>query len=319
MQFNFDKKKRGVISSSARYCSISVHRNKLTHSRLAKNRFLFFKHFLSKILFFVILASFGYILFFSSFFKTTKIIISGNTIINTDEVRLIVENIAQKKVFNFFNNTLILMENEEIKKKIREKFNNIENINIVKSFPKTIIISISEKPSDLLWCTKIKVEKMPLPTQFIGNNSQLITKENSIQETSQCYFSDESNILYNKIQSDEVPGSIKIFQDDSLFIGKTVSDNAVKKFIRELSKNFYYKTGLQFSYLYLPAISLRELHLFTKNGWKIIFDLNSSINDQLDILNNVWKDIIPEENKNNNNIEYIDLRLPGRVIWKPKQ
>lgn len=316
MAFIFNKKRKNFNSALARHSSIPVRRSELAYSRLAKNRSVFFQSLLFKILILLICAGVVYLLFFSSVFKVAKIIIVGNTTVNADEIRQTVDNIANKKVFKFFNNSLILIKTDEVEKAIREKFNSVNSASAVKKFPETLAISITEKPADILWCNKIKVEKASAVSRALDNNPAPVFQENLPQEALQCYFSDEANIIYRKAESGAPVNSVRVFRDDSINIGDKIADDAVKNFIRGLVKNFNYKTGLEFSYLYLPSISSRELHLFAKGGWKIYFDLNRPADDQLDDLNSVWREAIPESYKNN--MEYIDLRVPGRVPWKPK-
>ncbi len=314
--FNFGKKKKSFSSQSGRYCSIPARRGDFAYSRLAKNRSVSFKFFLVKILFISIFFGLGYLVFFSSFFAVEKIVVTGNEISKADEIQQIARDIAGKKVFKFFNNSLILIRTGDIEKAILEKFNNINSVSVAKKFPKTIAVSVKEKPADILWCNSIKVEKVSSLPKSADKELVAAAGENLSQEASQCYFSDEGNVIYSKVQSDEPAGGVKVFKDDLINIGDKISDDTVKNFIRSLAKNFNFKTGLEFSYLYLPPISSRELHLVTKGGWKIFFDLNRPVDDQLDVLVEVWREMIPENYKNN--MEYIDLRVQERVPWKPK-
>lgn len=313
--FNFGKKRKHFNSMSARYGSVPVRRSDLAYSRLEKNRSVSIKSILIKFLIILILTGFGYALFFSSIFKVVKITVSGNISISADDIRQIAENIASEKVLKIFDNNLILIKTDTIEKAVLEKFNSVDSISISKKFPKTLEISIKEKPADILWCNRIKVEKVASLEKTLESNSEKAAGEDLSQDASQCYFSDEANIIYKKAQGDTA-GGVKIFKDDPINIGDKITDEGVKNFIRSLANNFNSKTGLEFSYLYMPPISSRELHLVTKGGWKIFFDLNRPAGDQLDVLNSVWREAIPESYKNN--MEYIDLRVQDRVPWKPK-
>lgn len=318
MPFNFSKKRKKFNSHIGRYCSVPVRRSELAYSRLAKNKIAIFKSLLAKISIMAIFGGFIYLLFFSSVFKVAKIEVSGNETVGADEVRRIAENIADKKVFRFFNNNLLLIKTGEIEKAIREKFNSVDTVAAVKRFPRTLAIAIKEKPADILWCNRIKVEKISFSAKTAESALAPAVAENLPQEVSQCYFSDESNIIYRKAPNEAPDSGVKIFKDDQINIGDKISDGIIRNFVRELAKNFNSKTGLELAYLYLPPVSSRELHLITKGGWKIFFDLNRPANDQLDVLNSVWREAIPETNKKDNNIEYIDLRVAGRVPWIPK-
>lgn len=318
MQFNFSKKKKNFISSSGRYGLVPAYRSQAVSSRLAKNRAVSAKSILIKIFIALVFAGFGYLLFFSSIFKVREFIVSGNTTISADEVRQAAQDIAARKIYKLIDNNLILIKTEEIEKAIQEKFNSVESVSAVKKFPKKLVISIVEKPMDILWCNKISVEKVALSPKDADNNLAPAVSENISQDTSQCYFSDGANIVYRKATGKESESGVKVFKDDMIKIGDKISDDTVRSFVRSLAKTFNFKTGLEFSYLYLPPISSRELHLAAKDGWKIFFDLNRPAEDQLDVFNSVWRESIPESYKNSNNIEYIDLRVISRVSWKPK-
>lgn len=316
MAFIFNKKRKNFNSVSARYCSVPVRRSEAAYSRLAKNRSASLRSLSVKILILLICAGIIYLTFFSSVFKVAKFDVTGNETVNADEIRQIAENIAGKKVLKIFNNNLILIKTEDVEKAIREKFNSINTVSVTKKIPKTLKISIMEKSADILWCNKIKVEKVSSLAKIADNNSEAAGVENLASDAFQCYFSDEANIIYAKVRGGAPANGVKIFKDDLINIGDKIADDAVKNFIRGLAKNFNFKTGLEFSYLYLPPAASRELHLIVKDGWKIYFDLNRDAVSQLDVLSSVWREAIPENYKNN--MEYIDLRVPGRVPWKPK-
>lgn len=314
--FNFGKKRKNYGSSSGRYFSSSIRRSGLAYSRVAKNRSMSIKSLLSKILLILVFAGVGYALFFSPVFKASKINVSGNNTVSADEIRSVAENISNRKVYRFFNNNLILIKSEEIEKAIREKFNNVSSASAVKKFPQTLDIVIVEKPADILWCNRIKVEKISSAAKIAESGQPPTAEEASHQEASQCFFGDELNMIYAKSQDGAASPGIRIFRDDPIAIGDRIADESLKNFIRTLARDFNFKTGLEYSYLYLPAISSRELHLVTKGGWKIFFDLNRPAEDQLDVLNSVWREAIPEKYKND--MEYIDLRVQDRVPWKPR-
>lgn len=315
---NIFGKKRRNFSSSSRYSSVSMRRNDLIYSRASKNRLISYKSLLLKIIIVLVLIGLSYTIFVSTVFKVARIDVTGNTQVNADEVRAIAEEISNRRVLKYFNNNLVLINTEEIGNSIREKFSSIKQIKVIKKFPKTISISIMEKPVDIQWCNKIKVEKISSLEKSEVISTDQTVGENLSQDASQCYFSDDENIIYTKSQNASERGGIRIFRDETINIGDKIADDNVKNFIRDIAKNFNAKTGLEYSYLYLPPVSSKELHLITKDGWKIYFDLNRPADGQLDILNNVWRDSIPENYKKDNNVEYIDLRVQERVSWMPK-
>ena len=69
--------------------------------------------------------------------------------------------------------------------------------------------------------------------------------------------------------------------------------------------------GISVSNVHIPADTFHEFWVFTGQGYRILFDLDTNILNQLEVLN-----IFLDENGITLATEYIDLRIDGRVYHK---
>ena len=94
-----------------------------------------------------------YFLFCSGFFLMEEIKINGNRSINSENI----ENIALAEMsgmrFGFLpENNFIFDQNEEIKTILLNKFSEIKEVEIKKSFPNIMEVKIIEKDPTIIWC-----------------------------------------------------------------------------------------------------------------------------------------------------------------------
>lgn len=252
-----------------------------------------------------------YAILFSPVLAVKNIIVEGNKAINGDEIKKIIISIGSQKKWKIFNNNILLIDPAGVESAVRSRFVNIDTIKIEKKFPQTIKIVIKEKSADIAWCNKIKAGK-------IANEKKISGGEVLASEIPQCYLSDESGIIYEKV-GDAVPiDSVKVFRDEPIAIGLKISDENLKNFIRSIFYNFNNKTGLNLAYLYMFPVSERELRLITKENLKIYFDLNRGADGQLAVLNAFIKNELKNNDNKAANYDYIDLRVVDRVYYKVK-
>lgn len=304
MSFIFSKRKtRWGSQSSGNYDGPK------RRERARRNIFLALRSIIFKIMILAVLGGAFYFLFFSSLFSVKNIEISGNNLIAGEEIKKAVMEVADRKIFKIFSNSLLLIRKTDIESAIKNKFSNITTVEVDQKFPNSLKIAIKEKPIDILWCNAIKVEKISVK-KSPGEKEPVLT------EAYQCYFSDEENNVYRKAESEMGKNSIKVFRDEGINLGVKIGDDELKKFIREINANFASKIGLAVSHLYLPAVSLREMRIFTAKGWKAYFDTTRSASEQIDVLNNVLKTAMTDKEKEE--LDYVDLRVVDRVYFKVK-
>jgi len=307
MLFNFGKKRKNVNTGTGNYSRVAYGRS-LGKERLSKHRFSAPKAYFIKFLLFAAVFALVYLFFFTSALNVKNIAVIGNKAIDVSAIRETASVITGKKIMGIFNNNILLVKTSEVEMAVKNKFAGISGVSVAKKFPRTLEIIITEKPIDISWCNRIKIDRVSGSGKKSENNAPL--------ETAQCYFSDENNIIYEKTPDGLSADSVKVFRDDPVSINAKMGDKALTDFIRDLAANFNRKTGLDLDYFYLPPLDSRELRLATGEGWQIYFDLNRNADDQLWVLNNVLKNTISDSDKKS--LDYIDLRVIDQVIYKMK-
>lgn len=243
-----------------------------------KNRFFWLS------LFILILAGlFFYFLFFSSIFQVNKIIITGEKKISEENLKLLVKSKLENKICFFPGKNIFLINLEEIKKEILNKFPPIGEVEIGRKFPQTINILIKERKEIGIWCQE----------------------EN-------CFLIDNQGIIFE--QSAKEGGLIKIRKkekNEPLILGRKVVEK------ERLSKILKIKTqleeNLKISSLEALIVSEERLNIKTSEGWEAYFSLTGDLDWQIKALGLILTKQIPPEKRKK--LEYIDLRF-SRVYYK---
>lgn len=285
--------------------------NELRAKRSLSNKLTVVKNIVIKLSIVFLLFGIFYVVFFTPVLNIKNVVVEGNKAINGSDVEKIVLSLAGQKKWKMFNNNFLLFDPAEAENAILNNFKNIDVVKIEKKFPETLRVSIKEKPADIAWCNKIRVEK-------VKNEKNNSGDEISASEIPQCYLSDEQGIIYEKIGDSIADGSIKVFRDEPIEMGVKISDENLKNFIRNIFYNFNNKTGLSLAYLYILPSASRELHLVTNEGWKIYFDLNRGADEQVSDLSAFIKNELKISGSKSIDYDYIDLRVVDRIIVKPK-
>lgn len=116
------------------------------------------KHILfNKFTFFIVflIGLFGYLfyfVFFGQYFSLTRVEVTGNSKINSDEIKdLIYKNIPQK-ILSFDSRSYFATDLKKIESKAREDFLLISSIKISKKLPDKIFVVIEERKPDITIC-----------------------------------------------------------------------------------------------------------------------------------------------------------------------
>jgi hypothetical protein len=285
--------------------------NELRNRRALSNKLHIVKNIFFKLCVILLFGGIFYVIFFTPILSVKNITIDGNKAINTGDIEGVVAPLINRKILSVLNSNLLLIDTSEIENAVKNRFINIETVRVEKKYPLTIKVTITEKPADIAWCNKIRVEK-------VSDGKKVSGDEFLASEIPQCYLSDENGIAYEKIGDNVPSNAVKVFQDQSIEIGSKVSDENLKNFIRNIFYNFNNKTGLNLSYLYILPLASRELHLVTDENLKIYFDLNRTADGQISDLTAFIKNE-PKTNGNlSKNYDYIDLRIVDRIFVQPK-
>lgn len=318
MRLNFSKKKKNLISNPV------VVGRPPSYGRGARGNYFSRQHFLiAKGLFLKLFVTTAVILaiylpIFSDFFGIKNVIVSGNRAISEEEIKKEILDFSRQKFLKVFPHNLIFAKTADLEGVIKNRFNNtISGVAVKKVFPSTVKVDIKEKPRDISWCNKIKVERVGQAAKKAAQNETAPAAQNAppVLESAKCFFGDENNVIYEKSGA-EPSGSVTVFIDAPIVIGSKVADDRLKNFIRQITEGFSPKTGLPIVSLYVPSVASKEVHLLTGEGWKIYLDVNRDLDGQIMVLNNVLKNGIPQQDRQN--LDYIDLRVENRVYYKTK-
>jgi cell division septal protein FtsQ len=240
---------------------------------------------LSVALFVLIATLYG--LFFSSYFTITTIEIQEQDVENEgfkEEVKTSIENAIGKN--------LVFIDTEELKLKILETFPEIEQVEIKKDYPRTLVINFSEY--ELV--ANVINESSTVKKSYIINSIGYAIKENF----------ENPNLPYIKIKTDE-PANPE---------NPIIEANKLR-YILEAIIYFEDKFGMRVIEVEYKKIP-REIHILTEKNFYIWLDIQKTIDEQFKKL----KKALTKLDIYNENLEYIDLRIAGsngdKIIYKRK-
>lgn len=253
-------------------------------------------NFIKKILWFILLVSFlgtsFWVLFFSNYTEIKEVQVKSNKI----DGKLVEEtfnNFKEEKYFNFISkNNFFLFPRENFKNQIKNQFELAREVNFANSFPGIFRIEIIEREAIIIWCGQEK-----------------------------CFLMDEQGVIFKEISEEEKKESFKdysIIRDDSMrkgALGGKIEDDQLAVFINNVEDNLNKELNLKIKReIVLPSLLSQEIRITTEDGWQLYLDTKQKIEEQIFLL----KEVLSNDLENKENLEYIDLRVEGKVIYKTK-
>ncbi|MFC1700545.1 cell division protein FtsQ/DivIB [Patescibacteria group bacterium] len=252
------------------------------------------------ILFLFLIAGLAYFLFFSSFLMIKEINISvDKSVIESKALEIIHRNLDGKKIGLISQKNIILAPIEKIKANILEISPEIESVFINKKMPSLLEVNILEHQNVGVWCEAKKDTATSTP------------------KISQCFNIDKNGVIFK--ESPLISGSLILTiydlrnKSDSLHtkIKNIVASTEMINFIIEVKKTLASDSNIKIDNF--EIISENDLIVKTNEGWLIYFDSHSSIKEQTESLEAVLSELVKESRKS---LEYVDLRINGRVYYK---
>ncbi len=200
---------------------------------------------------------------------------------------LIDDSIYKKELLEIINSNiqdntnLFAYPSSEIEKQIKEKIRNIAEVKIYKSPPNALkVVIIQRKPMSVL----IRGEK-----KYIVDNYGVTFRE------------------YNKKDS-SLPQIIDD-RSETISIGDKVLTTSFLTFIVDLSKNVTSALSTKITKIEIKE-NIFEVRVYVEKGFNMIFDTSYSSTEQIADAKKALEII------GNKPIEYLDLRIPGKVYYK---
>ncbi len=214
-------------------------------------------------------------------------------------IKEIVQNNLEKKIWRFIpQKSIILAPIDKIKEDILDNFPEIKEVIINKKATNLLIIEIIERQSIGIWCQteRLKIE---------ATSTEPIINEPVVK---QCFCLDKEGIIFR--ESPLISGSLilNIYSQPDRAVGLASQVTSPEMI------NFILKTaqGLSLRIDNFEIVSPEDLRARTSFGWQIYFNPTHSVDSQLKAL----EIILEEEIKETTSLEYIDLRIDGRVYYK---
>jgi len=271
---------------------------------LFKNRF-----FWIAILVLIIFGGIFYLVCFSSIFQIKDIKISGNSAfaeasvdkqkILFDEIQKIIEERISQKILFLPSKSIFLANLNQINEPLLERFPQIDEVNLKRRLPSTLIVEIQERLPLGVWC-----EDLPSsPSENLGGQGE------------NCFYIDREGIIFEE----NPPKEEFIIKSEELisqgFLGEKVIEKTLLESIFEIQRKL--KESLKINIEEIIILEKEKINAKTSEGWEIYFDPTGNIDWQLTKLSLVLEKEIPPERRKD--LEYIDLRFGNFAPYKYRE
>ena len=253
----------------------------------------------------------------------------------SEGLSLIVQKNLAEKLWQFLpQKSIILVPNNKIKEDILDSFPEIKAVVVNKKLPQlralasltkmagaTIEIIIEERKSIGIWCqieeaqAEFDLSNTTTSDEVVESQDQALSEEPKIKR---CFYIDKEGIVFK--ESPLISGSmvLNIFSSkkQSVDLRSEVVSPETIDFILTIDKKLpEIKTvaGPSWQILDFEIISPEDLRVRTTQGCQIYFNPTYSVDSQIKALEMALEKDIKE---NWPSLEYIDLRIEGRVYYR---
>lgn len=236
--------------------------------------------------------------------------VSGWTFIFSDytkikSVEIITDQLSKEPIENIFDelkwevwlnyvpqDNFFTFPRNKFTRTVKDQFKIVRGVRFENYFPDEIKIIIEERQGLIIWCNEGKCFLMDEAGEIFY---ELQEKEKDDRFKDLSFIIDQSN--------QEVEMDKKIDQ-----AGLVETVELIKKRLEEdLELGIYRK-------IKTPSVISDEIRIKTKDDWEIYFNLSDSIENQINLLEEILKSSISSEEKKK--LNYIDLRVSGKAIYK---
>lgn len=260
-----------------------------------------FKKFVFLGLFFCLAGAVVYFLIWSPFFWVEEIKISAEKEpmhYSFAEIEEIAKRGLENNFFYFIpRKSIVFVSAEEIEKNILERFPEIRLVDVSKKAPSVLEIKIEEREGAGIWCRVKDDEDASIEDCFKIDRDGVIFRESPLISGNLVLNIYSAKNSSAKIKDEVVPSKVMNF----ILIAKEELSK-----IKTAERNFPAVVNFEF-------VSVEELKAKTVQGWWIYFNPAVPANLQIDTLVTTIDNEIKE---NLSSLEYIDLRIEGRVYYK---
>ena len=184
-------------------------------------------------------------------------------------------------------NALLAAPTSQIEQTITETFSAVASVVVTKELPNVLNISVNERQPLAIWSA-----------------------------AGQFFFVDESGVAYDEIvRSESRDVSLPVVVDErnrTTIENDRVMTEATLVFVRDAFEGITRETGVGINFFVAPSRLAPDLTLVTSDGWRVLFDTEQEAAIQIASLDEILQSQVTDRGS----LEYIDLRIPGRVFLK---
>lgn len=223
-----------------------------------------------------------------------------------------VKEIAWQEI-EFPYKNIFLVKIDQIKQKILDRYPEIKEVSITRQLPNILKIEIEERKNIGVWC---QVKENPEDIEVQATSTEEIVKVKREREVDKCFYFDSEGVVFRDAPSIKGSLILNVYgTEESIKIRDKVISPEVIKFILTVKEDL---PKIKTASSWLPEavdfeiFSFEDLRVMTNQDWQIYFNQTYSVETQLDALRVIFN----KEVELSNIIEYIDLRIEGRVYYR---
>ncbi len=203
-----------------------MSRYRRPHKIRRKTLFLKKRFFWIFILVLIFFFGSAYLVSFSSFFSIKEIQISGNHKVSTDDIKQLVNKKIIRNFGSLSSKSIFLSNLKEAKASILNKFPQIEDINLKRKFPSSIIVEAKERTATANFCPD-----------------------------SECFLVDGYGVVFEKtnVIFSEYPKIKNIEGKSDFTLGEKVIDENILKSILDIKNNLEEKSKIIIEEFNIPS------------------------------------------------------------------
>ena len=236
-----------------------------------------------------------YALFFSPYLTITTVKITGLEKLSEEPIRNRVEGKLGEKYFRITpKNNLLLFPRKALEQELTADFKRIEGVSVRRIFPHTLEVAVKERELTMLFCGGEK-----------------------------CYTLNEFGVSYlaNNFSESELTGenliTLRDLSSSQLDQGAMPLEDGFRQFVLSLASVVQTETGMALKKNYETSNRMSgDVRVETEDGFSIYFNQGISLKKSVAALHAILEHKIEKERQKD--LEYIDLRIAGKVFYKFK-
>jgi len=238
----------------------------------------------------------------NGFFEIKTINVQGNKFISQNEIRQIVLTQTEKSRFIVFSQkNLIFFNKSSLRRNLSHKYY-FDELNISKQYWNTINISVTEKPTTLIYITN--QEKY-----YLDANGNVINKyEPGVNDTVV-----ENNGVQIVRPLSEISGlPVVVNNNTPAEVGNQILNKENVSFILNVDKKIKDSADFKIKQYQIDDNNANDLMVLTDQGWEIRFSLKDQYSSQIKLLFMILNDKV----KDRSTLHYIDLRFGDKIFYQ---